>query len=148
MIGLMDTMKQADQVNWCLNHEQFADLASSLSTFFNQSGLLPTITPPTTTSKSSKPYTASQGNFCKNVATYLECLSVNIEKYICNSFWIRRELKECMYLYVYTSKTIEFFELYTFLLYYSQHRLFIHKCKHFDYIEQQHISFNHPSIFH
>lgn len=49
--GLMDTMKQADQSNWCLNHEQFADLASSLSTFFNQSGLLPTITPPTTTSK-------------------------------------------------------------------------------------------------
>ncbi|XP_048739243.1 forkhead box protein J3-like isoform X2 [Ostrea edulis] len=47
--GLMDTMKQADQSNWCLNHEQFADLASSLSTFFNQSGLLPTITPPTTT---------------------------------------------------------------------------------------------------
>jgi hypothetical protein len=49
--GLMDTMKQADQSNWCLNHEQFADLASSLSTFFNQSGLLPTVTPPTTTSK-------------------------------------------------------------------------------------------------
>lgn len=47
--GLMDTMKNADQANWCLNHEQFADLASSLSTFFNQSGLVPSITPPTTT---------------------------------------------------------------------------------------------------
>lgn len=50
----MDTMKNADQANWCLNHEQFADLASSLSTFFNQSGLVPSITPPTTTSKAPR----------------------------------------------------------------------------------------------
>ncbi|XP_071109520.1 forkhead box protein J3-like isoform X1 [Haliotis cracherodii] len=35
--GLMETMKQEDPANWSLKPEQFADLASSLNNFFNQS---------------------------------------------------------------------------------------------------------------
>ncbi|XP_038061512.1 forkhead box protein J2-like isoform X2 [Patiria miniata] len=38
--GLMESMKQADLKNWSLAPEQFADLASSLSQFFQQTGLL------------------------------------------------------------------------------------------------------------
>ena len=34
--GLVDTMKQGESANWSFNPEQFADLASSLSNFFNQ----------------------------------------------------------------------------------------------------------------
>lgn len=40
VLGLMESMKQADMNNWTLNPEQFADLASSLNTFFTQTGLL------------------------------------------------------------------------------------------------------------
>lgn len=36
--GLVDTMKQGESANWSFNPEQFADLASSLSNFFNQTG--------------------------------------------------------------------------------------------------------------
>lgn len=35
-----------------------------------------------------------------------------------------------------------------FHFFFSQHWLFINKCKHFDHIEQQHITFNSPPIFH
>ncbi|CAH1776065.1 unnamed protein product [Owenia fusiformis] len=38
--GLMESMKQADLQNWSLNPNQFADLAASLSNFFNQTGIL------------------------------------------------------------------------------------------------------------
>lgn len=31
-------MKQGENANWSFNPEQFADLASSLSNFFNQTG--------------------------------------------------------------------------------------------------------------
>ncbi|XP_060577634.1 forkhead box protein J3-like [Ruditapes philippinarum] len=36
--GLVDTMKQGESANWSFNPEQFADLASSLSNFFHQTG--------------------------------------------------------------------------------------------------------------
>ncbi|KAH3823291.1 forkhead box protein J3-like isoform X2 [Dreissena polymorpha] len=36
--GLVDTMKQGESGNWSFNPEQFADLASSLSNFFNHTG--------------------------------------------------------------------------------------------------------------
>ncbi|XP_013416332.1 forkhead box protein J2 isoform X4 [Lingula anatina] len=38
--GLMESMKQADQNNWSLNPQEFADLASSLNSFFQQAGIL------------------------------------------------------------------------------------------------------------
>ncbi|XP_033095429.1 forkhead box protein J2-like [Anneissia japonica] len=38
--GLMASMRQADQKNWSLEPDQFANLASSLSQFFQQTGLL------------------------------------------------------------------------------------------------------------
>jgi len=38
VLGLVDTMKQGESANWSFNPEQFADLASSLSNFFNQTG--------------------------------------------------------------------------------------------------------------
>ncbi|CAH1239497.1 FOXJ3 [Branchiostoma lanceolatum] len=37
--GLMESMKQADLNNWCLDPSQFSDLCSSLSRFFNQTGI-------------------------------------------------------------------------------------------------------------
>ncbi|XP_054768437.1 forkhead box protein J3-like, partial [Lytechinus pictus] len=37
--GLMESMKQADSKNWSLQPEQFADLAESLSNFFQQTGV-------------------------------------------------------------------------------------------------------------
>ncbi|XP_071945060.1 forkhead box protein J3-like [Antedon mediterranea] len=38
--GLMASMKQADQKNWSLEPDQFANLACSLNQFFHQAGLL------------------------------------------------------------------------------------------------------------
>ncbi|XP_072174798.1 forkhead box protein J3-like [Diadema setosum] len=37
--GLMESMKQADSKNWSLEPEQFADLAASLNSFFQQTGV-------------------------------------------------------------------------------------------------------------
>ncbi|KAI0213721.1 Forkhead box protein J3 [Lamellibrachia satsuma] len=37
--GLMDSMKAADQNNWSMNPEQFADLAASLKNFFTKTGI-------------------------------------------------------------------------------------------------------------
>ena len=39
IIGLMESMRQADSKNWSLQPEQFADLAASLSNFFQQTGV-------------------------------------------------------------------------------------------------------------
>ncbi|XP_052759803.1 forkhead box protein J3-like isoform X2 [Mya arenaria] len=39
--GLVDTMKAGESTNWSFNPEQFADLASSLSCFFNQTNNSP-----------------------------------------------------------------------------------------------------------
>lgn len=36
--GLMASMKQGDLSNWSLSPDEFADLASSLTNFFSQSG--------------------------------------------------------------------------------------------------------------
>ena len=37
--GLMESMKAADQNNWSMNPEQFADLAASLRNFFTKTGI-------------------------------------------------------------------------------------------------------------
>ena len=38
-LGLMESMKAADQNNWSMNPEQFADLAASLRNFFTKTGI-------------------------------------------------------------------------------------------------------------
>lgn len=40
LIGLMESMRQADLKNWSLDQVQFADLCSSLNQFFTQTGLI------------------------------------------------------------------------------------------------------------
>lgn len=39
-VGLYESMRQADLKNWSLEPSQFADLASSLNQFFQQTGML------------------------------------------------------------------------------------------------------------
>lgn len=40
LVGLMESMRQADLKNWSLDQVQFADLCSSLNQFFTQTGLI------------------------------------------------------------------------------------------------------------
>lgn len=40
LIGLMESMRQADLKNWSLDQVQFADLCSYLNQFFTQTGLI------------------------------------------------------------------------------------------------------------
>lgn len=51
-----------------------------------------------------------------------------------------------MYMHIFKQDSFVIIEIFHF--FFSQHWLFINKCKHFDHIEQQHITFNSPPIFH
>lgn len=60
----------------------------------------------------------------------------------------RENFAEILHMYMHIFKQDSFVIIEIFHFFFSQHWLFINKCKHFDHIEQQHITFNSPPIFH